>query len=201
MAENPTPGSSDILGPEPGDSDILGHETGDTDELGPETGDTDILGHETGDTDELGPETGDTDVLRLPGYLIAAGASSAGRHEHRGSKLSGRDDRRLVVRSPRDSPLRGGRLRTNEAITSDSSALVLVTCDPNSRDANASVVSRSFGRDSCTGPAVVLTVTSRYPFRELGPDVFTRRGPLVAAPAMELGDLGFESGLHQQPRA
>ncbi len=53
MAENPTPGSSDILGPEPGDSDILGHETG--------------------DSDELGPETGDTDVLRLPGYLIAAG--------------------------------------------------------------------------------------------------------------------------------
>ena len=100
MAENPTPGSSDILGPEPGDSDILGHETGDTDELGPETGDTDILGHETGNTDELGPETGDTDVLRLPGYLIAAGAGSAGRHEHRGSKLSGRDDRRLVVRSP-----------------------------------------------------------------------------------------------------
>ncbi len=49
MAENPAPGSSDILGPEPGDSDILGHETG--------------------DTDELGPETGDTDVLRLPGYL------------------------------------------------------------------------------------------------------------------------------------
>ena len=130
MAENPTPGSSDILGPEPGDSDILGHETG--------------------DTDELGPETGDTDVLRLPGYLIVAGASSAGRHEHRGSKLSGRDDRRLVVRSPRDSPLRGGRLRTNEAITSDSRALVLVTCETNSRDANASVVSRSFGRDSCT---------------------------------------------------
>jgi hypothetical protein len=29
-------------------------------------------------------------------------------------------------------------------------------------------VSRSFGRDSCTGPAVVLTVTSRYPFREPG---------------------------------
>jgi hypothetical protein len=57
MAENPAPGSSDILGPEPGDSDILGHETG--------------------DTDELGPETGDTDVLRLPGYLVAAGASSA----------------------------------------------------------------------------------------------------------------------------
>jgi hypothetical protein len=106
MAENPTPGSSDILGPETGDSDILGHETGDADDLGPETGDSDILGHETGDADDLGPETGDSDVLRLPGYLVAAGASSAGRHEHRGSKLSGRDDRRSVVRSPGDSPLR-----------------------------------------------------------------------------------------------
>ena len=60
------------------------------------------------------------------------------------------------------------RPRTNEAITSVSSALVLVTCDPNSRDANASVVPRSLGRDRCTGPAVVLTVTSRYPLREPG---------------------------------
>ena len=66
------------------------------------------------------------------------------------------------------STSRTDRPRTNEAITSDSSALVFVTCAPNSRDANASVVPRSFGRDSCTGPAVVLTVTSRYPLREPG---------------------------------
>ena len=39
--------------------------------------------------------------------------------------------------------------RTNPAITSDSSALVLVTCVPNSREANGSVVPRSFGR--CNG--------------------------------------------------
>src|SRR6266576_1390922 len=51
------------------------------------------------------------------------------------------------------------RPRTNEAITSDSSAFVFVTCDPNSRDANASVVPRSFGRDSCTGPSAVLKGT------------------------------------------
>jgi hypothetical protein len=44
-------------------------------------------------------------------------------------------------------------------MTSDSNALVLVTCAPNSREANASVVPRSFGRATVTGPAVVLTVT------------------------------------------
>ena len=66
------------------------------------------------------------------------------------------------------STSRTDKPRTNEAITSDSSAFVFVTYDPNSRDANASVVPRSFGRDSCTGPAVVLTVTSRYPFRDPG---------------------------------
>src|SRR6201993_1997018 len=66
------------------------------------------------------------------------------------------------------STSRTDRPRTNEAITSDSRALVLVTWLPNSRDANASVVPRSFGRDSVTGPAVVLTVTSRYPLREPG---------------------------------
>jgi len=66
------------------------------------------------------------------------------------------------------STSRTDRPRTNEAITSDSSAFVFVTCDPNSRDANASVVPRTLGRDSCTGPAVVFTVTSRYPLREPG---------------------------------
>jgi hypothetical protein len=66
---------------------------------------------------------------------------------------------RVASTSRTDSP------RTNEAITRDSSALVLVTCAPNSREANASLVPRSFGRDKATGPAVVLTVTSRYPLR------------------------------------
>jgi hypothetical protein len=66
------------------------------------------------------------------------------------------------------STSRTDRPRTNEAITSDSSAFVLVTCDPNSRDANAPAVPRNFGLDSLTGPAVVLTVTSRYPLRDPG---------------------------------
>ena len=48
-----------------------------------------------------------------------------------------------------------------EAITRLSSALVLVTWLPNRREANASVLPRSFGLDKVTGPAVVLTLTSR----------------------------------------
>src|SRR6476661_8416625 len=58
--------------------------------------------------------------------------------------------------------------RTNDAITSDSKAWVLVTCLPNRREANAAVVPRSLGRSRVTGPAVVLTVTGRYPLREPG---------------------------------
>src|SRR6266851_2858613 len=59
------------------------------------------------------------------------------------------------------STSRTDRPRMKEAITRDSSALVLVTCAPNNREANASVVPRSLGRASLTGPAVVLTATSR----------------------------------------
>jgi len=51
--------------------------------------------------------------------------------------------------------------RTNEAITNDSSVLVLVTCLPNKREANATIVPRSLGRSRVTGPAVVLTVAGR----------------------------------------
>src|SRR6476469_7507999 len=51
--------------------------------------------------------------------------------------------------------------RTNEAITNDSSALVLQTCLPNRREANAAVVPRSLGRSKVIGPAVVLTVAGR----------------------------------------
>ena len=64
------------------------------------------------------------------------------------------------------STSRTDRPRTNEAITNDSKALVFVTRLPNSRDANAAVVPRSFGRSSVTGPAVV--VTGRNPFRDPG---------------------------------
>jgi hypothetical protein len=46
--------------------------------------------------------------------------------------------------------------------------LVLVTCAPNSLEANASLVPRSFGFARATGPAVVLTVTSRYPLQDPG---------------------------------
>ena len=89
------------------------------------------------------PQTDDTVDLEMAAWSPSASASAA-------------------------AASRTDRPRTNEAITSVSSALVLVTWLPNSRDANASVVPRSLGRDSCTGPAVVFTVTSRYPFREPG---------------------------------
>lgn len=64
------------------------------------------------------------------------------------------------------STSRTDRPHTNAAITSISRALVFVTCLPNNLDANAAVVPRSFGRSNVTGPAVVLTVTGRYPLRE-----------------------------------
>ena len=49
--------------------------------------------------------------------------------------------------------------RTKLAITSDSSALVLVTPSPSSREANGSGFPRSFGRSRVIGPEVVFTVT------------------------------------------
>ena len=87
--------------------------------------------------------------------------------------MAGTVDLEIAAWSPRASARaastsRTDRPRTNEAITSVSRALVLVTWLPNSRDANVPAVPRSFGRASPTGPAVVLTVTSRYPFREPG---------------------------------
>ena len=51
--------------------------------------------------------------------------------------------------------------RTNPAITKLSRAWVLVTPAPSNREANASVVSRSFGRDRVTGPVVVLIVVGQ----------------------------------------
>ena len=59
------------------------------------------------------------------------------------------------------STSRTDRPRTNPAITSDSNALDLVTPLPNSCEANRSVVPRSFGRATVTGPAVVLIVDSQ----------------------------------------
>jgi hypothetical protein len=89
------------------------------------------------------------------------------------------------------STSRTGRPRRKEAITSVSSAFALATCDPNSRDANASVAPRSFGRDSCTGPAVVLTVTSRYPFEDLRQRLARSKQLVdVAADALGRGILG-----------
>jgi len=61
---------------------------------------------------------------------------------------------RVLSTSRTDSP------RTNPAITNDSNAFDFVTDLPNSCEANASVVPRSFGRSMVTGPAVVLIVTS-----------------------------------------
>src|SRR5215472_1319137 len=81
------------------------------------------------------------------------------------------------------STSRTDRPRTNEAITRDSRALVLVTWLPNSREANASVVPRSFGRDSTTGTGVP-----------------SRRGAGVTIPPQELGDLRLQGRLHQQLR-
>src|SRR5205085_5564595 len=52
-----------------------------------------------------------------------------------------------------------------------------------------------------TGPAVVLSVTSLYPLRDPRPGVLAGCRPLVALAAEELGDLGFQGGLHQQLRA
>jgi hypothetical protein len=48
--------------------------------------------------------------------------------------------------------------RMRPAMTSDSRALVRVTPFPSRREANCSVVPRSFGRLRVTGPAVVFTV-------------------------------------------
>jgi hypothetical protein len=47
-------------------------------------------------------------------------------------------------------------------------AVVLVTWAPSSRNANASVVPRSFSLGQVRGPAVVFGVTSRCPSRDPG---------------------------------
>jgi hypothetical protein len=63
------------------------------------------------------------------------------------------------------STSRTDRPRTNPDSTSASSALVRLTPLPRSREVNGSVVPRSFGRSSTTGPAVVFTVSSAWPLR------------------------------------
>src|SRR5512135_3885083 len=82
-------------------------------------------------------------------------------------------DLEIAAWSPRASARaastsRTDRPRTNEAITSVSRALALVTCAPNRREANASLVPRSLGRARATGPAVVLKVTYRYRLSDSG---------------------------------
>jgi hypothetical protein len=63
------------------------------------------------------------------------------------------------------STSRTERPRTKLAITRDSRALVRHTPVPSRRDANASSVSRSFGRSRVIGPDVVLTVVAPCPLR------------------------------------
>ena len=59
------------------------------------------------------------------------------------------------------SPSASARVACTSRTDNDSSAWVLVTCAPNSREANFSVVPRSLGRSKVTAPAVVLTCTGR----------------------------------------
>jgi hypothetical protein len=97
------------------------------------------------------------------------------------------------------STSRADRPRTNPAITSDSSALLLVTVVPNSLDANASAVPRSFGRAIVTGPAVVLTVAGAVPVTRPRPGIHGGGRPLVAGPAQEGLHLGLQRRLDDQP--
>ena len=75
-----------------------------------------------------------------------------GRRAGRARLLSPNASARVFCTSRTDSP------RTKPAITNDSRAFDFVTLLPNSCEANASVVPRSFGRSMVTGPAVVLIV-------------------------------------------
>jgi len=73
-------------------------------------------------------------------------------------------DLEIVASGPRASARdastsRTDRPRTNPAMTSDSSAFVLVTPMPSRRDANASALPRTFGRCRVTSPAVDLIDT------------------------------------------
>src|ERR1035441_10242068 len=97
------------------------------------------------------------------------------------------------------STSRTDRPRMKEAITRLSSAFVLVTCAPNSREANAAVVPRSSGRADRTGGGLHRHLPE--PVAAPGPDIPAGGGPLVAVTAQELGDLGLQRGLHQQLRA
>jgi hypothetical protein len=63
------------------------------------------------------------------------------------------------------STSRTDRPRTKPAMTKDSRALVRHTPTPNSREAKASSVPRSFGRSMVTGPAVILMVVGQWPLR------------------------------------
>jgi hypothetical protein len=76
-------------------------------------------------------------------------------------------------------------------MTSNSNPCMRVTCVPSSRDAKHMSVPRSLGRAGSTGPAVVLTV--RWPARS--------RPPRRNGRGRELGDLGLQRGLQDQPGA
>ena len=75
-------------------------------------------------------------------------------------------DLEMVASGPRASAnaastSRTDRPRTNPAMTNDSKALVRVTPAPSRREANTSVVPRSFGRWRVISPAVVLSVVGQ----------------------------------------
>jgi hypothetical protein len=77
----------------------------------------------------------------------------------------------------------------------------LVTCVPNSREANNSAVPRSFGRASATGPGGRLDRHLPVPITRSGPRIAGQRRTRITVPAEELGDLGLQRRLHQQLRA
>src|SRR6266542_3738668 len=115
-------------------------------------------------------------------------------------------ERDTVASGPRASAKvastsRTDRPRTNPAITNDSRALVLVTPAPSSREAKASSVPRSLGRSRVVGPAVVFTVSGAKPLRDPAPSLTGQSAALVAVAAEELGDLGLQGRLQQQPGA
>src|SRR5262249_53449093 len=80
-------------------------------------------------------------------------------------QMAGTVDVETAAWSP-SAPARGGlhvphRQPAHDAITSDSRALAWVRWAPHRREASAPAVPRSLGPARPTGPAVVLTVTSR----------------------------------------
>src|SRR5437588_3677313 len=88
--------------------------------------------------------------------------------------------------------------RTNPAITSASSALVLVTPVPNSPEANRSVVARSFGRCTVTGPGGCLDRGRAVPVAHSRSGVLAGSAAFIAFAAQKRRHLALDRGLQQQ---